>query len=56
MVPVRLKSQHSTFNISVPIEPLTRRQRICVIALGVFVALTRLYAISRSMLKVNVEC
>jgi hypothetical protein len=31
------------------IEPLTRRQRTCVIALGLFVALTRLYAISHSM-------
>src|SRR4051794_37333462 len=44
-----LNIQHSTFNISVPIEPLTRRQRTFVIALGLFVALTRLYAISHSM-------
>jgi hypothetical protein len=31
------------------IEPLTSRQRTCVILLGLFVALTRLYAISHSM-------
>jgi hypothetical protein len=31
------------------IEPLTSRQRTCVIALAVFVAVTRLYAISHSM-------
>jgi hypothetical protein len=31
------------------IEPLTSRQRTCVIILGIFVALTRLYAISHSM-------
>ncbi len=31
------------------IEPLTSRQRTCVIALGLFVALTRLYAISHSL-------
>ncbi|HEV7574203.1 MAG TPA: hypothetical protein VGQ21_22115 [Thermoanaerobaculia bacterium] len=43
--------QHSTFNIRLndAIEPLTSRQRTCVIALGLFVALTRLYAISHSM-------
>jgi hypothetical protein len=36
--------------VSLPaIEPLTSRQRTCVIALGIFVALTRLYAISHSM-------
>jgi hypothetical protein len=46
-----LNIQHSTFNIRLhdAIEPLTRRQRTCVIALGLFVALTRLYAISHSM-------
>jgi hypothetical protein len=44
-----LNIQHSTFNIFVPIEPLTRRQRTCVLILGLFVALTRLYAISHSM-------
>jgi hypothetical protein len=47
-----LNIQHSTFNIPLlpsAIEPLTRRQRTCVIALGFFVALTRLYAISHSM-------
>src|SRR3954449_12937059 len=36
-----LNIQHSTFNISVPIEPLTRRQRTFVSALGLFVALRR---------------
>src|SRR6476619_4930142 len=46
-----LNIQHSTFNIRLDdaIEPLTRRQRTCVIALGIFVALTRFYAISHSM-------
>jgi hypothetical protein len=44
-----LNIQHSTLNIPVPIEPLKRWQRACVIALGLFVALTRLYAISHSM-------
>src|SRR3954451_15544609 len=45
MVPVSLNIQHST----AAIEPLTARQRNLVIALSVFVALTRLYAISHSM-------
>jgi hypothetical protein len=46
-----LNIQHSTFNIRLrdAIEPLTPRQRTCVIALALFVALTRLYAISHSM-------
>src|SRR5438105_12823872 len=46
-----LNIQQSTFNIRLndAIEPLTRRQRTCVIALGLFVAATRLYAISHSM-------
>jgi hypothetical protein len=46
-----LNIQHSTFNIRLndALEPLTRRQRTFVIALGLFVALTRLYAISHSM-------
>jgi hypothetical protein len=44
-----LNIQHSTFNIPVPVEPLARWQRTCVIALGLFVTLTRLYAISHSM-------
>src|SRR3954465_8780767 len=44
-----LNIQQSTFTIPVPIEPLTRRQRTFVVARGLFVALTRLYAISHSM-------
>src|SRR3954465_15104592 len=44
-----LNIQHSTLNIPVPIEPLTRRQRTIVIALGLFVALSRLLAVSHSM-------
>src|SRR4051794_15568243 len=44
-----LNIQHSTLNIPLPIEPLTQRQRTAVIALGFFVALTRLYAISHSL-------
>ena len=43
-----LNIQHSTFNISA-VEPLTSRQRNLVILLALFVALTRLYAISHSM-------
>src|SRR3954453_21795033 len=45
MVPVSLNIQHST----AAIEPLTARQRNLVIILALFVALTRLYAISHSM-------
>src|SRR3954454_10928148 len=45
MVPVSLNIQQST----AAIEPLTARQRNLVIILGLFVALTRLYAISHSM-------
>src|SRR3954469_18950685 len=47
-----LNIQHSTLNIPVngaAVQPLTARQRSIVIALGLFVALTRLYAISHSM-------
>jgi hypothetical protein len=46
-----LNIEHSTFNIRLndAIEPLTSRQRVGVILLGIFVALTRFYAISRSM-------
>src|SRR3954451_5908862 len=45
MVPVSLNIQHST----AAIEPLTARQRNLIIILALFVALTRLYAISHSM-------
>ncbi|MBV9070750.1 MAG: hypothetical protein JO093_10725 [Acidobacteria bacterium] len=44
--------QHSTFNIQVDagaVEPLTPRQRSIVVILALFVAATRLYAISHSM-------
>ena len=47
-----LNIQHSTFNIrasDVAIETLTSRQRLLVALLGLFVALTRLYAVSHSM-------
>jgi hypothetical protein len=46
-----LNIQHSTFNIRLndAIEPLTRRQRWLVGVLALFVAATRLYAISHSM-------
>jgi len=46
-----LNIQHSTFNIPVnrAVDPLTERQRTCVILLGLFVAATRLYASSHSM-------
>jgi hypothetical protein len=46
-----LNIQHSTFNIRVDdaIEPLTSWQRIVVVGLALFVALTRFYAISHSM-------
>src|SRR4051794_23854063 len=47
-----LNIQHSTLNIPVngaAVQPLTARQRGIVIALALFVALSRLYAISHSM-------
>ena len=47
-----LNIQHSTFNIrdsGAAVEPLTSRQRFFVAILALFVALTRLYAISHSM-------
>jgi hypothetical protein len=47
-----LNIQHSTFNIrpnGSAVEALTARQRLLVGALALFVALTRLYAISHSM-------
>src|SRR6476620_7192367 len=47
-----LNIQHSTFNIRTnagEIEPLSARQRLLFAALALFVALTRLYAISHSM-------
>src|SRR6185295_6568859 len=47
-----LNIQHSTFNIRTnagEIEPLSARQRLLFAALTLFVALTRLYAISHSM-------
>jgi hypothetical protein len=47
-----LNIEHSTLNISAngaAVEPLTSRQRNLVVILGLFVALTRLYAISHSM-------
>ena len=47
-----LNIQHSTFNIrasDAAIETLTSRQRLFVAVLALFVALTRLYAVSHSM-------
>jgi hypothetical protein len=47
-----LNIEHSTFNIPVngaAVEPLTARERRVVVLLALFVALTRLYAMSHSM-------